>query len=66
MDYILTVLIVLIPVMVIELGLMIAALVHILQHNTYKTGNRLVWVLVSVLVGIIGPVLYFIIGKADE
>jgi len=56
----------LIPLFLIDLGLVIAALIHILRHNTYKTGNRVIWVVVVLLVNIIGPLLYFIIGKSDE
>ncbi|MDR2546161.1 MAG: PLD nuclease N-terminal domain-containing protein [Lachnospiraceae bacterium] len=56
----------LIPLAIIQLGLMITALVHALRHKTYKTGNRTLWILVILLVNIIGPVLYFIIGKGEE
>ncbi len=56
----------LIPIAVIQLGLMIAALVHILRHQTYKAGNRVLWIIVVILVNIIGPILYFTIGKGDE
>lgn len=56
----------LIPVILIELGLLVAALIHILRHTTYKIGNRVIWIVVSIFVGIIGPVLYFTIGKGDE
>ncbi len=38
----------LIPVAVIQLGLMIAALVHILRHETYKAGTRVLWIVVVV------------------
>lgn len=55
-----------IPIALIQLGLLIAALVHILRHNTYKTGNRVLWIVIVVLVNIIGPILYFVIGKGDE
>ncbi|MEI8200420.1 MAG: PLDc N-terminal domain-containing protein [Eubacteriales bacterium] len=55
----------LIPIIVIELGLMIAALVHIFTHNTYRHGTRTLWVILS-FVQIIGPILYFIIGRGDE
>jgi uncharacterized protein YacL len=56
----------LIPIAVIEFGLLIAALVHILRHNSYRIGNRVLWIIISVVLGIIGPVLYFVIGKGDE
>lgn len=56
----------LIPIALIELGLLIAALVHILRHTTYKTGNRVMWIVIVVVFNIIGPILYFVIGKGDE
>jgi len=56
----------LIPLLLIQLGLMIASLVHILRHKTYRFGNRPLWIVVCILLGIIGPVLYFAVGKGDE
>ncbi len=56
----------LIPLAVLQLSLMIAALVSILKHEKYKTGNRALWLVVSLLVSIIGPVLYFALGKEEE
>jgi len=56
----------LIPLAIIQFGLLIAALIHIFKHNTYKTGNRTVWIIVCLLINTIGPILYFVIGKGDE
>lgn len=56
----------LIPIAVLQLGLMLAALISILKHKKYKTGNRALWVILSLLVSIIGPILYFVLGKTDE
>jgi len=58
----------LIPIIILaflELILTGAALVHIFTHTTYKTGTRLIWVLVS-LIEIVGPIIYFIFGRSDE
>lgn len=55
----------LIPLFVIEMALLVAALVHIFRHKTYRVGNRTLWVILS-FVQIIGPILYFTIGKGDE
>ncbi|WP_367277903.1 PLDc N-terminal domain-containing protein [Clostridium sp.] len=46
------------------MGLTIVSLIHIFTHRKYKIGNRVIWVIVS-FISIIGPVIYFIIGK-DE
>ena len=56
----------LITIAVLQLGLMLAALISILKHKKYKTGNRPLWVILSLLVSIIGPILYFVLGKTDE
>jgi uncharacterized membrane protein YsdA (DUF1294 family) len=56
----------LIPIILIQFGLLIAALVHILRHKTYKAGNRTLWIVLVIVINIIGPILYFIIGKGDE
>ncbi len=56
----------LIPLIIAEFLLLIITLRHILTHNHYKRGNRILWIIV-VLVGMqfIGPILYFLLGKED-
>jgi hypothetical protein len=56
----------LIPIAVLQLALMIFALVHVLRHDHYKHGNRVLWIIVVIVVGIIGPILYFSLGRSDE
>jgi uncharacterized membrane protein YsdA (DUF1294 family) len=56
----------LLPLLVIQVGLLIASLIHVFRHDTYKIGNRAVWVIVCLVVSIIGPVLYFVIGRGEE
>ena len=56
----------LIPLAAVQLGLMIAAVVHILKHDRYKMGSRGIWIVICVLVNIIGPVLYFTIGRGED
>lgn len=55
------------PLIVAELAVVGYTLYHILTHNTYKRGTRLLWVVVSVLFmnTFIGPILYFLLGKED-
>ena len=56
----------LIPLAVLQLSLMMSAVISILKHNAYKHGNRAVWLIVSLCISIIGPVLYFTLGKEEE
>jgi hypothetical protein len=56
----------LIPLIIAELVLLVISLRHILTHEHYKRGNRVLW-LIIVIVGMefIGPILYFLLGKED-
>ena len=56
----------LIPVAVLELGLEIAALVHILRRRRTRNLNFVAWLLIILLFNIIGPVCYFFIGRAED
>lgn len=57
----------LIPIIILELGLLGYTLWHILTHKTYKRGNRTLWLIVTIVgMNYVGPILYFILGKEDE
>ncbi len=56
----------LVPIVIIQLGLMIAALIDLGQgERRVRGGNKLVWVVVIVFVNLIGPIVYFVAGR-DE
>ena len=55
----------LIPVVLIELGLMAAALVDLIRRPQTR-GPKWVWVLVIILINFIGPIIYFVAGRKDE
>ncbi|MFH1523344.1 MAG: PLD nuclease N-terminal domain-containing protein [Chloroflexota bacterium] len=55
----------LIPIVLIELGLMIAALMD-LARRPQTRGPKWVWVLVIILINFIGPIIYFVTGRKDE
>jgi phospholipase D-like protein len=56
----------LIPIVVIQLGLMIAALVDLERdERRVRGGSKLVWAVVIVFVNILGPLLYFVAGREE-
>lgn len=56
----------LIPLVVLEFGLLAYTLWHILTHKTYKRGNRALWIILAIVgMQFWGPILYFILGKED-
>ena len=54
-----------IPLVIAQFALMAYAVYHILTHKTYKLGNRAIWLVVSILINFIGPILYFVLGRED-
>lgn len=57
----------LIPLIVIQLALLAYTIAHILRHDNYKRGNRVLWLIVAIVgMEFIGPILYFILGKEEE
>ena len=54
----------LIPVLLLELALIIAALVDLARRERTK-GPKWMWVLIIVFVNLIGPILYFLVGREE-
>jgi len=57
---------ILIPIAVLQLGLMIGALVHLLKRGKVKRGSVALWIVLIIVLNFIGPVLYFLIGREDS
>jgi len=54
----------LIPVVILELALMVAALVDLVRREKTK-GPKWMWILIVVLVNIFGPIAYFLAGREE-
>ena len=55
-----------IPLVIVQFILLGYTLYHILTHDTYKRGNRVLWLVITiVLMNYVGPILYFVFGKED-
>lgn len=55
-----------IPLVIVQFLLLAVTIVHILKHDTYKRGNRIIWLVVAIVgMEFIGPIIYFIFGKED-
>lgn len=55
----------LIPVVVIELILLVAALLDWLKRPVLR-GNRWVWLVVILFVNLFGPIIYFLFARKDD
>jgi len=55
---------ILLPLVLIELGLVLFSLVDLFRPERRVVGNsKLVWALIIVLVGTIGPIVYLLAGR---
>ena len=60
-------LLILLPLLVIELGLVVFSLVDLFKPERQVIGdNKLVWALIIVLVGTIGPIVYLLAGRKQN
>ena len=55
----------LIPLILVQLGLMVFALIDLIKREKTR-GPKWVWVLVVLFVNMIGPIIYFIVGREEE
>ena len=56
----------LIPLVIAEFALAMTAHIHVLKHPNYRFGNKVMWIVIVLLIQIIGPVVYFLIGRGEE
>jgi len=55
------------PIALIELGLIVFALRDLLRPERRVRGDsKLMWGLLIVFIGMLGPILYFIVGREPE
>ena len=53
------------PVLIIQLLLIIVAVIDLLRVK-YTNGPKCMWALIIIFFSIIGPVIYFIVGRRNE
>lgn len=56
----------LLPILLIDIALAAAAVMHILRHSHYRFGNRAMWLVIVVILLFFGPVIYFVFGKGEK
>ena len=60
------ILLLLVPLLVLQFGLLVVAVLDLLRMDRHvRGGNKGVWALVIVLVNMIGPIVYFLVGRVD-
>ena len=58
---------ILVPIVVLELILLVAALYDLTRPGRRVRGDsKLMWGLIAVFISVIGPILYFLVGREPE
>ena len=55
----------LIPIILIQLALMIAAFWDLIRREKTR-GPKWLWVIIILFLNMIGPIVYFLVGRDDE
>jgi hypothetical protein len=55
----------LIPILVIQLALQIAALVDLVRRQKTARAPKWLWALVIILFNLLGPLVYFLLGREE-
>ncbi len=62
-----TLLLLLVPVLVIQLGLLVWGLYDLTRpERRVKGDSKVVWALIIIFVNVIGPILYFVVGREES
>lgn len=56
----------LVPLILLELGLLIFALIDVIRRQRVKGNNKVIWILIIVLINVIGPIIYLAIGRKED
>jgi hypothetical protein len=56
----------LVPLVLVELGLLGFALYDLVKRKRVRGGNKWLWGIIIVVVEIFGPILYFVLGREEE
>ena len=63
---ILSILPLLIPVIILQFGLMIYALVDLIRREKVKHLPKYGWALIILFFNMVGPIVYLIVGRSEE
>jgi len=55
----------LIPLLIIEIGLLVIALVDLIRREKVKHLPKWVWAVIIIIVNFIGPIAYLIVGREE-
>jgi ABC-2 type transport system ATP-binding protein len=61
-----TIALVVLPFLIVQVGMMLYALYDLFQEDRRVKGDKIIWALVIAFVNIIGPLIYFFVGRDES
>lgn len=56
----------LLPIILIELGLLVFALYDLAKRKKVRGGNKWLWLIIILFISLIGPLVYLVLGREEE
>lgn len=56
---------VVLPLILIEIGLLVWAIVDLVKRERVRGGNKLIWALIIIFVSTLGPIIYLVWGREE-
>ena len=56
----------LVPLILVELGLLAFALNDLIRRERVKGGNKWLWAVLIIFFSLIGPILYLLLGREED
>ncbi len=56
----------LLPLLLLEIGLLVFALVDVIKRKQVRGDSKVLWILIIVLINFIGPIIYLALGRKEE
>ena len=51
------------PIIILQLILIVTSLISLVRSEGVQRGNKIIWAIIIVVVSILGPVLYWTLGR---
>jgi hypothetical protein len=56
---------VVLPLILIEIGLLLWAIVDLVKRERVRGGNKLIWALIIIFISTLGPIIYLVWGREE-
>lgn len=54
------------PLIIIQLTLAAVAMIDLVRREKVTGGNKILWAAIILFINLIGPIIYFVIGRKED